>query len=80
MPDLSSSMEGVESVFTIDANHMDMCKYPDKNYDGYRKVSAELQRLCENIRKAEHIIPEKRKATENDRRAYCKSLCVFCQG
>lgn len=70
-------MEGMESIFTLDANHMDMCKYPNKNSDGYRKVSGELQRLCESIRKAEQIrLEEGDDATETDRRAQGKPLRV----
>lgn len=47
VPDISSSIDGIESVFTIDANHMDMCRYPDRTCDGYRKVVGELRTLGE---------------------------------
>lgn len=67
-------MEGVESIFTIGANHMDMCRYPNKNDDGYRKVSGELQRLCERVRKTEQIMHEEGEAIENDRSPHCKLL------
>ena len=76
MPDLSSSMEGAESIFTVNANHMDMCRYSDKTSDGYRKVSGELQRLCDNVRKAEKIRFEEEKVAEQLQEAHCKSLNI----
>lgn len=76
MPDLSSSMEGAESIFTVNANHMDMCRYSDKSSDGYRKVSGELQRLCNSVRKAEKIRLEAGKVAEQVKEAPCKFLDI----
>lgn len=76
MPDLSSSMEGAESIFTVNANHMDMCRYSDKTSDGYRKVSGELQRLCDSVRRAEQIRSEEEKVAEQLQKAHCKSLNI----
>lgn len=60
VPDFSSLIQGLESVYSIDANHIDMCRYSDETSDGYRKVSGELQRLCEEIQKAESITKAQR--------------------
>jgi hypothetical protein len=41
-----------ERRFTINANHMEMCRYSNKEDDGYQKVSRELRILCEEIEKS----------------------------
>lgn len=64
-------MDGVENVFTIDANHMDMCKYSDQTADGYRKVAGELQELYENIRGAEQIRSGRQVVADEARMAQC---------
>ena len=50
MDDVSSEFTGTEPRFTIDANHMEMCRYSSKEDDGYRKVSRELRNLCDDIK------------------------------
>lgn len=49
MPDSSSEFLGSEKSFTIDANHMTMCRYASKEDDGYRKVGRELRSLVQRI-------------------------------
>ena len=51
MDDVSSEFTVTERRFTINANHMEMCRYSSKEDDGYRKVSRELRILCEEIEK-----------------------------
>ena len=46
---MSSACGGREIKFSIDANHMEMCRYSSKEDDGYRKVSRELRGLCQDI-------------------------------
>jgi ankyrin repeat domain-containing protein 50 len=50
--DVSSEFTAIERRFTIDANHMEMCRYSSREDDGYRKVSRELRILCEEIEKS----------------------------
>jgi hypothetical protein len=50
--DVSSEFTVAERRFTINANHMEMCRYSTKEDDGYRKVSRELRILCEEIEKS----------------------------
>jgi hypothetical protein len=50
--DVSSEFTGTETRFTIDANHMEMCRYSSKEDDGYRKVSREIRILCDDIEKS----------------------------
>jgi hypothetical protein len=50
--DVSSEFTVTERRFTINANHMEMCRYSSKEDDGYRKVSRELHILCEEIEKS----------------------------
>lgn len=49
---------------------MDMCRYLDKTFDGYRKVTGELQRLCGIIREAK--LEEKDQIAKRDRVVSCK--------
>lgn len=52
MDDVSSAFTGEETRFSIDANHMDMCRYWSKEDDGYRQISRELRILCEDIERS----------------------------
>ncbi|MCJ1359347.1 MAG: hypothetical protein MMC33_009349 [Icmadophila ericetorum] len=49
--DFSSSLDGTERRQTINANHLDMCRYTSKNDDGYQKVVGELQIILSGIGK-----------------------------
>jgi hypothetical protein len=49
--DISSEFTGAGTKATIDANHMEMCRYSSKEDDGYRKISGELHNLCNDIEK-----------------------------
>lgn len=49
MDDVSSAFTGEEKRFSIDATHMEMCRYWSKEDDGYRQISRELRFLCEDI-------------------------------
>ena len=51
MDDFSSSLDGTERRQTINANHLDMCRYTSKNDDGYQKVVGELQIILSGIGK-----------------------------
>ncbi|PMD51210.1 uncharacterized protein K444DRAFT_545347 [Hyaloscypha bicolor E] len=49
---VSSEFPDTGRRFTINANHMEMCRYSSREDDGYRKVSRELRILCEEIEKS----------------------------
>lgn len=73
VPDFSSSIDGIENVFSIDANHMDMCRYLNRTFDGYRKVTGELQRLYGIIRKAKS---KEKQIAKHDRLVQCQSTNI----
>ena len=54
---------------------MDMCRYSDKTFDGYRKITGELQRLCDLIHTTN--LKEKQMA-EIDGIAECESKNITC--
>ncbi len=41
--DVSSSFTGTERCQAINANHMNMCRFPTKHDNGYKKVVGELR-------------------------------------
>jgi hypothetical protein len=49
VPDISSEFPGSAGRFTINANHMMMCRFSSKEDIGYERVSGTLQRLCQGI-------------------------------
>jgi hypothetical protein len=51
--DVSSTLIGgtAERPQTINANHMDMCKFYGEDDDGYRKVGGELRSLMLGIQR-----------------------------
>jgi hypothetical protein len=56
VPDLSSEFPGAESTVTINANHMNMCRYSSVDDDGYRKVAPRLKLLCRTIQTANETV------------------------
>lgn len=52
MDDVSSAFNGEDNRFSIDANHVEMCRYWSKEDDGYRQISRELRILCDEIERS----------------------------
>ena len=68
MDDFSSSLIGgtADHPETINANHMNMCRFSSKDDDGYRKVGGELGALVYTIQKnlGEEKLAMERKAEQ----------------
>ena len=45
----SSTLDDTDQRETIDANHMEMCRFSSHNDDGYKKVKGELNILIGQI-------------------------------
>ena len=74
MPNISSSFNDTENVFTINANHMNICKYAGKDDNGYRKVLRELQNVHENIQIADEKRLEEERAIALDKQKERQNL------
>jgi hypothetical protein len=45
----SSSFIGTEQTQTINANHMEMCRFPSREDAGYKQIVGELQIFMNNV-------------------------------
>ncbi len=72
VPDDSSEFLGSDKVFTIDANHMSMCRYSSKEDDGYRKVGREIRFLCQNIQALHEQKLKEERNVDRDKTMQCK--------
>lgn len=53
VPNESSALDHRnERINLINANHMNMCKFKDKNDDGYRKFKAEIARHVSRLQQS----------------------------
>lgn len=55
VPNFSSLLgDSRERAETLDANHMDMCRFRSDNEPNYRKVSGELRSICRSVEATVH--------------------------
>lgn len=47
--DISSQFTGTEPIRSIDANHMDMCRFPSRDDTGYRRVADAFNSVIGNL-------------------------------
>jgi len=65
--DASSQFTGTEQICSIDANHIDMCRFSSRDDIGYRRVTDILLSILEPLTSIAGRRKEDYQATEEDR-------------
>ncbi len=65
--DASSQFTGTEQICSIDANHMDMCRFSSRDDIGYRRVTDVLLSILEPLSNIAGRRNQDHQATEEDR-------------
>ena len=77
----SSSITSTEPTQTINANHMEMCRFPSKESEGYKQILGEINIVMFDIRrrKETRVEEEPTKLRANSPSQMTMSSSAYCR-
>lgn len=67
VPDVSAFFTGTETICSLDANHIDLCKFSSKQDVGYQRITYALTSVFDDLSRTGQTMVDKEKIIEKNR-------------